>query len=106
MKPGFTAVSQTAGLVPEMPRCEVFASHPPLIAAVAGSLYHVEDMVTREDSSLPAGSLEGGQGSCPCYENGFHVVTGEPAKEPATAILRTCRVGIQGDALLVKAKPL
>jgi hypothetical protein len=106
MKPGFTAVSQTAGLVPEMPRCEVFASHPPLIAAVAGSFYHVEDMLTREDSSLLAVSLQSGQGSCPCYENCCHVATGEPAKEAATAILRICRVGIQGDALLVKAQSL
>jgi hypothetical protein len=106
MKTGFTAVSQTAGFVPEVPQREVITGHFTLIAAVAGSFQDLDNTGTREGSSLLPVCREGLQGSCLRRGSRFRKGSAEPVKERATATLRACPVDIGGDTSPARVRPL
>lgn len=69
---------------------------------VAGTLYAIEDVCTHDDGPLGEGTLTGDQVECPRHGARFDVKTGAALSMPAVVPVRTFRVSVSGDDVLVE----
>ncbi len=76
---------------------------PILLANVDGRICATDDTCTHEDASLSTGSLAGELVKCPLHGSRFNLCTGQVMDEPAEANLRTYRVLLDGDRILLDA---
>lgn len=70
-----------------------------------GEHYAVSDTCTHEEESLSGGELFENEIECPRHGAKFDVVTGEVLALPAVLPLPTYEVKLEGDDILVCAKP-
>jgi len=68
---------------------------------IAGKFYVTDDECTHASASLADGMLEGDVIECCMHLGAFHVPTGEVKAPPCTVALRTYKVMLQGDEVLV-----
>jgi len=68
---------------------------------IAGKFYVTDDECTHASASLADGILEGDVIECCMHLGAFHVPTGEVKAPPCTVALRTYKVMLQGDEVLV-----
>jgi len=68
---------------------------------VEGSIYATQNVCTHQFALLTEGYLEGGCIECPLHQGKFDVRTGAALCAPATAPLKTYRVHVEGDDVMV-----
>ncbi len=68
----------------------------------AGKLYAVEDVCSHDEGSLDNGPLEDFDVECPRHGARFDIRTGEATRMPAIAPIRTFRVKVEGDDVLLE----
>ena len=76
-----------------------------LLANVGGKFYATDDTCTHEDASLSTGSLQGACVKCPLHGSRFDVCTGEVLEDPAEENLKTYRVRMEGERILIGLRP-
>jgi 3-phenylpropionate/trans-cinnamate dioxygenase ferredoxin subunit len=72
-----------------------------LLANVDGRYCAADDTCTHEDASLSTGFLKGDIVKCPLHGSRFNLRTGEVLDDPAEQNLRTYRVRVDGDDILI-----
>ena len=73
------------------------------VANAGGHLYAFDDRCTHTGCSLSHGRLNGTTVTCPCHGSQFDVTTGAVIRGPATRAVRSHRVEVEDDKLLVEA---
>ena len=76
---------------------------PVTVANVGGQLYAFDDSCTHAYCSLAEGELEGNVVTCLCHFSQFDVRTGQVLQGPADEPVRSRKVAVEGDALLVES---
>lgn len=71
------------------------------LAYVDGKVFAVDDMCSHEDASLAKGSLHGECVKCPLHGSRFDLNSGEALDEPAEDKIKTYKVKIQDNDILV-----
>lgn len=66
-----------------------------------GVIHVTDDRCTHSQASLSEGSIEGDVVECPFHGGRFHIPTGEPRSRPVKKRLRTYRVQVVGDEVLI-----
>ncbi|MGW4519843.1 bifunctional 3-phenylpropionate/cinnamic acid dioxygenase ferredoxin subunit [Amycolatopsis sp. NPDC004378] len=92
--------------VADLPVGEALRLDGPVPIAVfhtEGGFFAVDDTCTHQDASLADGWLEGCFVECPLHAAQFDLRTGLPTCLPAKHPVRTYRVVVDGDAVLVDA---
>lgn len=67
-----------------------------------GRFYAIDDTCTHKEASLSKGDIEGDTISCPWHAAKFSIKTGEALSKPATVPLKSYRVEIKGDAVILE----
>lgn len=74
------------------------------IANVGGEFYAFNDICTHAQCNLSdGGTLEGKIIECPCHGSKFDIKTGEAKALPATEPIKTYKVKVEGENILVQA---
>ena len=74
---------------------------PVAVFNVAGRLYAIDDVCSHDYALLSEGHFDGTSLECPMHMSRFDVRNGEPLCLPATEPLRTHRVEVTGDEVVV-----
>jgi len=101
MAQDFVEVAIASDLPAGRMKCIAIGGRRLLLANVDGRFCATDDTCTHEDASLSTGVLKGGLVRCPLHGSRFNVCTGEVLEEPAELNLRTYRVRVEGDRVLV-----
>lgn len=101
MPQDFVEVAIASDLPAGRMKCIAIGGRRLLLANVDGRFCATDDTCTHEDASLSTGVLKGGLVRCPLHGSRFNVCTGEVLEEPAELNLRTYRVRVEGDRVLV-----
>ena len=72
------------------------------VANVDGRHLAFDDTCTHSGCSLASGDLDGTTVTCPCHGSQFDVTSGATLRGPAERPVRSRRVEVQGDDLLVE----
>ncbi len=72
-----------------------------LLANIDGKIYAIADQCSHEDASLYNGALKGNCVECPLHSSRFSFETGKPMEPPATEAIRTYKVKIENDDILI-----
>jgi 3-phenylpropionate/trans-cinnamate dioxygenase ferredoxin subunit len=72
------------------------------LANADGQVYAFDDTCTHLGCSLAAGELEGTTVECPCHGSQFDVTTGAVLRGPAQRPVRSRKVQVDGEDLLVE----
>jgi 3-phenylpropionate/trans-cinnamate dioxygenase ferredoxin subunit len=72
-----------------------------MLCNVDGTVYAIEDVCTHDGGQLDQGVLQGKCIECPRHGATFDVETGAALTLPAIVPVRTYRVRVDGDAILV-----
>lgn len=76
---------------------------PPLAAFnVGGKVYVTSNICTHNIAMLTDGYFEGDIVECPMHGGCFNVKTGEPTQFPCEEPIKTYRVAVEGDDVLVE----
>jgi nitrite reductase/ring-hydroxylating ferredoxin subunit len=73
------------------------------VASVQGQLYAIDDSCTHTGCSLARGRLDGTTVTCPCHGSQFDVTSGAVLRGPAHRPVRSRRLRIDGEQILVEA---
>jgi nitrite reductase/ring-hydroxylating ferredoxin subunit len=73
------------------------------IASVGGQLHAFDDTCTHRACSLAKGKLDDTTVTCPCHGSQFDVTTGKVLRGPAQQAVRSRRVQMEGESLLVES---
>jgi len=73
------------------------------VANAEGHLHAFDDTCTHAGCSLATGKLEGTTVTCPCHGSQFDVTSGAVLRGPARRPVRSRKVQLDGDDLLVEA---
>jgi len=73
------------------------------IARALGHLYAFDDTCTHKGCSLANGKLEGTTVTCPCHGSQFDVTSGAVMRGPAQRPVRSRRVQVEGEDLVVES---
>ncbi len=101
---GFTPVGLVSELPPGGSKRVYLDTEPVAVFNVGGSYFAVSDRCTHGRASLSEGRVIDAKAcllECPWHGGRFNVKTGEPAGGPPRAPLKTYRVKLSGDQLLV-----
>ena len=72
------------------------------VANARGHLYAFDDTCTHKGCSLAEGTLDGTTVTCPCHGSQFDVTSGVFVRGPAQRPVRSRRVQVEGEDLLVE----
>jgi nitrite reductase/ring-hydroxylating ferredoxin subunit len=72
------------------------------VANVDGRLLAFDDTCTHRGCSLATGDLDGATVTCPCHGSQFDVASGAVLRGPTETPVRSRRVEVQGEDLLVE----
>jgi 3-phenylpropionate/trans-cinnamate dioxygenase ferredoxin subunit len=98
----FRPAARAAEIAPGKMRRVEIAGQRILICNVDGRYCATDDTCTHEDASLSRGFLKGELVKCPLHGSRFNVCTGEVLDDPATEALRTYRVRVENDTIMVE----
>lgn len=73
------------------------------VANAAGVLYAFDNTCTHRGCSLAEGKLDGTTVTCPCHGSEFDATSGAVLRGPAHEPVRSRRVEVQGEDLMVEA---
>ena len=73
------------------------------VANASGDLYAFDDTCTHRGCSLARGKLDGKTVTCPCHGSQFDVTSGAVLRGPAQQPVRSRRVQIEGEDLLIES---
>ena len=73
-----------------------------IVAHVGGEFYAFDEMCSHEDYPLLNGALRDDHVECPLHGSRFSLQTGKPMEEPATEPIKTYRVEIRNEMVLVE----
>src|SRR5215510_14092340 len=73
------------------------------VAAAGGHLHAFDDTCTHRGCSLASGKLDGTTVTCPCHGSQFDITSGAVIRGPATQSVRSHRVDVNGDDVLVES---
>jgi len=79
----------------------VDAAPPIAVFNVDGTFYAIDDTCTHQDASLADGWLDGCSVECPLHASCFDLRTGRPSAPPAKKPVRTYRVSVADDVIVV-----
>jgi nitrite reductase/ring-hydroxylating ferredoxin subunit len=82
-------------------RIELAARPPVALFLVEGRLYAIDDLCTHGEASLCEGFLDGTIVECPFHSGTFDIVTGRALTFPATEPVRSYRVELAGEDVMV-----
>jgi nitrite reductase/ring-hydroxylating ferredoxin subunit len=68
---------------------------------IDGTFYATDDECTHGAASLSEGILDGDVVECPLHFGAFHIPTGKPMAAPCSVPLRTYRIEVVDDDILV-----
>ena len=74
------------------------------VASAGGHLYAFDDTCTHTGCSLAKGKLDGTVVTCACHGSQFDVTSGAVRRGPAKRPVRSRRVQVEGENLLVEAE--
>lgn len=74
---------------------------PVVVFNIGGLLYAIDDVCSHGYTPLSDGHFDGTSLECPMHMSRFDVRSGEPLCPPATEPLRTHRVEVHGDEVVV-----
>ena len=95
------AVARTSDVPPGTTKRVEVDGEEILLCNVEGSGYAIEDVCTHDGGALDQGELEGERIMCPRHGAYFDVRTGAALTLPAIVPVRTYRVRVEGDEILV-----
>jgi nitrite reductase/ring-hydroxylating ferredoxin subunit len=100
---GFVAVATVAELPPGSSKRVYNGADAIALFNVAGEYYAVSDRCSHGRASLSEGSVgeDGCTLNCPWHGGQFDIQTGEPAGGPVRVAIKTYRVKVEGDRVLV-----
>ncbi len=100
---GFTVVARTSELPPGAAKRVYSGADAIALFNVDGNYYAVSDRCTHGRASLSEGSVnsDGCTLNCPWHGGQFDIRTGEPLGGPVLSAIRTYRVKVEGDRILV-----
>jgi len=100
---GFTAVARLGELSPGKSKRVYNGADAIALFNVDGTLHAVSDRCTHGRASLSEGSVDkdGCTLNCPWHGGKFNIATGEPAGGPVRVAIKTYRVKVEGDQILV-----
>jgi nitrite reductase/ring-hydroxylating ferredoxin subunit len=100
---GFTAVARLSELAPGKSKRVYNGADAIALFNVDGKLHAVSDRCTHGRASLSEGSVDkdGCTLNCPWHGGKFDIATGEPAGGPVRVSIKTYRVKVEGDQILV-----
>lgn len=97
-------VARVEDVSPEsMLRVEADGTPICLIRTQDGTFYAIDDTCTHEDYSLSEGELWEFEVECPAHGSRFDVRTGEVRNLPATLPVRTHRIRIEKDQVVIES---
>ena len=73
------------------------------VASANGNLFAFDDRCTHFGCSLAKGKLDGTTVTCPCHGSQFDVTSGAVLRGPAKQPVRSRRVQVEGEDLLVES---
>jgi nitrite reductase/ring-hydroxylating ferredoxin subunit len=100
---GFTPVAALADLPPGSSR-RVYANNEAVaLFNVNGTVYAISNRCTHARASLSEGTVDAGRCivTCPWHEGQFSLETGQALGGPASLPVRTYRVKLEGDTILI-----
>jgi nitrite reductase/ring-hydroxylating ferredoxin subunit len=68
---------------------------------IEGTFYATDDECTHGAASLSEGVLDGDVVECPLHFGAFHIPTGKPVAAPCSVPLRTYKIEVVDDTVLV-----
>jgi nitrite reductase/ring-hydroxylating ferredoxin subunit len=72
---------------------------------VDDAYYVTQDLCTHGPGSLCEGYVDGCEVECPFHQGKFNIITGVPTAPPCTEPLKTWKVVVQGDDILIDVAP-
>lgn len=66
-----------------------------------GEFFATDDLCTHGDASLAEGEIEDGKILCPYHMGSFDIRTGEAVAAPCSIAVRTYRVAVDGEAVVL-----
>ena len=73
------------------------------VANASSDLYAFDDTCTHRGCSLAKGKLDGTTVTCPCHGSQFDITSGAVLRGPAQQPVRSRRVQVEGENLLVES---
>jgi nitrite reductase/ring-hydroxylating ferredoxin subunit len=101
MADNIVRVCAQAEIEPESVKAFELSDHRLAVFNIGGKFYVTDDECTHAAASLADGMLEGDIIECSLHFGAFHVPTGEVKAPPCSFALRTYKVLLQGDDVLV-----
>jgi nitrite reductase/ring-hydroxylating ferredoxin subunit len=86
-----------------MKRVVVEGLGPVCVYHIPAGYFATEDTCTHGLADLSDGTIEDGLVICPYHGGAFDIATGEPALAPCTEPLRTYRIELAGEDLVIHA---
>lgn len=98
----FVEIAKIGDLEPgEVIGCEV-EGQPIALFNIEGEYFAIEDRCTHRDAQLSLGEVVGEVVVCPFHAAEFSIKTGDALTQPATEPVRTYRVRVEGESIMVE----
>ena len=95
-------VAKTVDVTEDSPK-QVYVGDAAIgIFRVGERYFAIDDICTHEYAPLSEGYVDGELVECPLHAAQFHIPTGDVLAPPATEKVRTYRVRVEGDDILVE----
>lgn len=106
MAASIPSLTLLVGKIGELPVGEVVTVNPTGLAPISvfhteEGLFAIDDTCTHQDASLADGWVEGCTVECPLHESCFDLRTGAASGPPAKHAVRTHRVEVRGDDIVL-----
>jgi 3-phenylpropionate/trans-cinnamate dioxygenase ferredoxin subunit len=98
---GLTCVAKVGDISPDEPLAVSAAGEQIALYLLDGSIYATHNVCTHQFALLTDGYLEDGCIECPLHQGKFDVRTGAALSAPASAPLKTYRVHVEGNDVMV-----
>jgi nitrite reductase/ring-hydroxylating ferredoxin subunit len=98
-------VCDTADVSPDTPFKALVGKTDVAVFQVGDAYYVTQDLCTHGPGSLCEGFVEGDEVECPFHQGKFSITTGLPTAAPCVEALKTWKVFLQGDKILVASEP-
>ena len=99
---GFVRVARLSDVPPGSMKAVLAGQENVALINLDGQIFALDDTCTHAYCSAAAGEQEGDRVTCLCHGSSFSVRTGEVLVPPAKEPLRTYRVLIEGEDILVE----
>ncbi|WP_067567439.1 bifunctional 3-phenylpropionate/cinnamic acid dioxygenase ferredoxin subunit [Nocardia acidivorans] len=106
MAASIPSLTLLVGKLAELPVGEVITVNPPGLSPISvfhteEGLFAIDDTCTHQDASLADGWVQDCTVECPLHESCFDLRTGAASGPPAKRAVRTHRVEVRGDDIVL-----